>query len=281
MEQKKFFKMQGLGNDFVIFFWDDSIPSKKLIQNLSDRKKGIGCDLSLFLKNSENDLIDYEANFFNSDGSEAEICGNALRCIGKLIFNKTKKKNCLIETKAGLIDVEYINENKISVNMGVAKFDWKEIPLSKNIDTTNLYFNHDYLKKGFALNIGNPHLIFFADTLDFKMLKKDSEKITKSKLFSEGVNISVVKVNSRNTISVITYERGVGITQACGTGACASVVASNKLNLVEKKVMVTMSGGSLDIEICNDNNILMSGRADIVFEGQINFSGLSNEKIIK
>ena len=90
--------------------------------------------------------------------------------------------------------------------MGVAKFDWKEIPLSKNIDTTNLYFNHDYLKKGFALNIGNPHLIFFADTLDFKMLKKDSEKIIKSKLFSEGVNISVVKVNSRNTISVITYE---------------------------------------------------------------------------
>ena len=91
----------------------------------------------------------------------------------------------------------------------------------------------------------------------------------------------VAQMLSRNTISVITYERGVGITQACGTGACASVVASNKLNLVEKKVMVTMSGGTLDIEICYDNNILMSGRADIVFEGQINFSGLSNEKIIK
>tara|TARA_Y100000991_G_C21928182_1_gene329613 strand:- start:313 stop:1140 length:828 start_codon:yes stop_codon:yes gene_type:complete len=274
MEQKKFIKMQGLGNDFVIFFWDDSLPPKKLIQNLSDRKIGIGCDLSLFIKNPESDLVDYVVNFFNSDGSEAEICGNALRCVGKLNFNKTKKKNCLIETKAGLIDVEYINEDKISVNIGVAKFDWKEIPLSKNIDTLNLDLNYDYLKNGLALNIGNPHLIFFADTLDMKMLKKDSEKIKKSKLFSEGVNISVVKVNSKDAISVLTYERGVGITQACGTGACASVVASNKLNLVEKKVTVTMSGGLLEVEICNDHNILMVGKADIVFEGEIDLSRL-------
>ncbi len=266
--------MQGLGNDFVVFFWDDSLPPKKLIQNLSDRKIGIGCDLSLFIKNSESDLVDYVVNFFNSDGSEAEICGNALRCVGKLNFNKTKKKNCLIETKAGLIDVEYINEDKISVNIGVAKFDWKEIPLSKNTDTLNLDFNYDYLKNGLALNIGNPHLIFFADTLDMKMLKKDSEKIKKSKLFSEGVNISVVKVNSKDAISVLTYERGVGITQACGTGACASVVASNKLNLVEKKVTVTMSGGLLEVEICHDHNILMVGKADIVFEGEIDLSRL-------
>ena len=125
-----------------------------------------------------------------------------------------------------------------------------------------------------ALNVGNPHLIFFADSLDEKMFKKDAEKIKKSKLFSKGINISVVKVESRNTIGIITYERGVGITKACGTGACASVVASNRLNLVEKKVIVTMSGGSLDIEICNDNNILMVGKADIVFEGKIDFSGL-------
>ena len=101
-----------------------------------------------------------------------------------------------------------------------------------------------------------------------------TEKIKKSKLFSEGVNISVVKVNSKDAISVLTYERGVGITQACGTGACASVVASNKLNLVEKKVTVTMSGGLLEVEICHDHNILMVGKADIVFEGEIDLSRL-------
>ncbi len=100
MEQKKFIKMQGLGNDFVVFFWDGSLPSKKLIRNLSNRKIGIGCDLSLFLKKSENDLVDYEATFFNSDGSEAEICGNALRCVGKLNYNKTKKKKLLGRNKS-------------------------------------------------------------------------------------------------------------------------------------------------------------------------------------
>ena len=276
MEQKKFIKMQGLGNDFVIFFWDGSLPSKKLIQNLSNRKIGIGCDLSMFLKSSENNLVDYEANFFNSDGSEAEVCGNALRCVGKLNFHRTKKKTCLVETKAGLIDVEYVNEHKIIVNVGVAKFNWKDIPISKNIDTSNLNLNYDYLKNGFALNVGNPHLVFFVDTLDLKKFKKDSEKIKKNSLFFEGVNISIVKVNSREAISIITNERGVGITQACGTGACASVVASNKLNFVEKKVMVTTHGGLLDIEICDDNNILMAGDAEIVFEGEINFSGLKS-----
>ena len=160
MKEVNFIKMHGLENDFVVFFWDGSLPSKKSIKNLSDRKIGIGCDLSLFLKNSENKLVDYEANFFNSDGSEAEICGNALRCLGKLNFLKTNNKNCLVETKAGLIDIEYIDENRISVNIGVAKFHWEKIPLSKNIDSSNLGVNCDYLKNGFALNVGNPHVIF-------------------------------------------------------------------------------------------------------------------------
>ena len=147
-----------------------------MIQNLSDRKIGIGCDLSLFLKESENDLVDFEVTFFNADGSEAEICGNALRCVGKLNFNKTKKKSCLVETKAGLIDIEFINENKISVNVGLAKFDWKDIPLSKNIDTSNLGFNYDYLKNGLALNVGNPHLIFLRIVLMKKCLRKMLKK---------------------------------------------------------------------------------------------------------
>ena len=274
MKEVNFIKMHGLENDFVVFFWDGSLPSKKSIKNLSDRKIGIGCDLSLFLKNSENKLVDYEANFFNSDGSEAEICGNALRCLGKLNFLKTNNKNCLVETKAGLIDIEYIDENRISVNIGVAKFHWEKIPLSKNIDSSNLGVNCDYLKNGFALNVGNPHVIFFATTLDSLMLKKDAEIIKKKKLFPEDVNVSVVKVTSKNTISILTYERGVGLTKACGTAACASVVASNKLNLVEKKVIVTMSGGSLEVEVCKDENILMTGEANIVFKGKIDFSSL-------
>ena len=132
------------------------------------------------------------------------------------------------------------------------------------------------MKNGLALNIGNPHLIFFADTLDMKMLKKDSEKIKKSKLFSEGVNISVVKVNSKDAISVLTYERGVGITQACGTGACASVIATNKMQLVENKVSVTMPGGFLKVEITSNEHIFMTGGATKVFEGKLNFEDFRN-----
>ena len=271
MRSVKFIKMQGLGNDFVIFFWDSILPSKRKIKVIANRKKGVGCDLLVFLRNSENKLVNFEANFFNSDGSEAEICGNALRCVGKLLFEENQIKNSLIETKAGLIDVEYINEKKITVNIGVPKFRWQEIPLSRNMNHSDLSFNNKYLKKGFALNIGNPHLIFFSEELDVRLIESDAKKIMQSNFFPEGVNISAVKINSEKKISIITFERGVGITQACGTGACASVIAAYKQNFVEKKVIVEMKGGILEVEISEDNNILMTGSAERVFDGILNF----------
>tara|TARA_Y100000991_G_C21936676_1_gene333284 strand:+ start:360 stop:1175 length:816 start_codon:yes stop_codon:yes gene_type:complete len=270
MRSVKFIKMQGLGNDFVIFFWDEPLPPKSKIKVIANRKKGVGCDLLVFLKKSDNKLVNYEANFFNSDGSEAEICGNALRCVGKLLFEKTQIKNSLIETKAGLIDVEYINEKKVTVNIGVSKFKWQEIPMSKNMNHSDLSFNNKYLKTGFALNIGNPHLIFFSEELDISMIESDAKKILQSNIFPDGVNISVVKINSEKKISIITFERGVGITAACGTGACASVIAANKKNFVEKKVVVEMKGGILEVEISEDNNILMTGAAERVFDGNLN-----------
>ena len=270
MRSVKFIKMQGLGNDFVIFFWDEPLPTKRKIQLIANRKKGVGCDLLVFLKKLDGKLANYEANFFNSDGSEAEICGNALRCAGKLFFEKNQIKNSLIETKAGLIDVEYINEEKITVNIGVPKFKWQEIPISKNLNYTDLGFNNKYLKKGFAVNIGNPHLIFFSEVLDAKLMESDAKKILQGNVFPEGVNISVVKINSEKRISIITFERGVGITEACGTGACASVIAANKQNFVGKKVVVEMKGGVLEVEISEDDNILMSGAAERVFDGSIN-----------
>ena len=255
---------------FCHFFWDEPLPPKRKIQLIANRKKGVGCDLLVFLKKLDGKLANYEANFFNSDGSEAEICGNALRCVGKLFFEKNQIKNSLIETKAGLIDVEYINEEKIMVNIGVPKFKWQEIPMSNNLNYTDLGFNNKYLKKGFAVNIGNPHLIFFSEVLDAKLMESDAKKILQGNFFPEGVNISVVKINSEERISIITFERGVGITEACGTGACASVIAANKQNFVGKKVVVEMKGGVLEVEISEDDNILMSGAAERVFDGSIN-----------
>ena len=156
------------------------------------------------------------------------------------------------------------------------KFGWKEIPLIRDLDSYDLGFNFDYLQNGFALNIGNPHVIFLVESLDKKKLLNDSKKIKMSNFFPSGVNINIVEIKTKKEISVITNERGVGITLACGTGACASVVAGHKLDLLEKKVVVKMPGGSIKVEIMTNNHILMTGNATKVFEGKIDMDELKN-----
>ena len=271
MTEFKFLKAHGLGNDFVIFTEHSKLNiSKKLVKFLSDRKKGVGCDLTVFLNKSENNYSDLVARFFNKDGSEAEVCGNALRCIGNYYFKKFNKKNVTVETNSGLIDVEKNISEKISVDLGKPNISWDKIPIKIDVDTQNLDFDFDYLKGGFAVNVGNPHVIFFGDYLNVSELKKDSEKIIKTDFFPSGVNVSIVKVLSRSKLNILTYERGVGITDACGSGAGASVFASNKLNFCDKNVEVSMAGGNLFVEITRDEHILTIGEAKDVFVGQIN-----------
>ena len=276
MKLREFTKMHGLGNDFLIFPWDENLPKKKMIRALASRQEGIGCDLIVFLIKLNENMTNYRAFFFNNDGSEAEICGNALRCIGKLHFEKENSKNCLVETNAGLIDVEFNDDQSVSVDIGIPKFGWKEIPLIRDLDSYDLGFNFDYLQNGFALNIGNPHVIFLVESLDKTKLLNDSKKIEMSNFFPSGVNINIVEIKTKREISVITNERGVGITLACGTGACASVVAGHKLDLLEKKVVVKMPGGSIKVEIMTNNHILMTGNATKVFEGKIDMDELKN-----
>ncbi len=270
MDLVNFLKMHALGNDFVIILMEDEVQiSKKIIENLSNREKGVGCDLVVFLQEKKDNFSDLKASFYNSDGSEAEVCGNALRCIGKYFFRKSKKKNIVVETISGLIDIEEESKDKIIVDLGTPKFGWKEIPLGHNVDNYNMEIKLDYLKGGFALNIGNPHLGFFVDELVEKRFVSNCKNLINDSLFPQGINVSAVKIISRNQISSMTFERGVGMTSACGTGACASVIASNKKNFCEKKVNVHMRGGNLDVEISNDNHIFMIGNAVEVFEGRI------------
>ena len=268
--------MHGLGNDFLIFPWSEQLPKKTIIKALSSRAKGVGCDLVVFLIKLEKNIANYKTHFFNHDGTKAEICGNALRCIGKLHYEMFSSKNCLVETDAGLIDVEFNDDSTVSVDIGLPKFNWKDIPLIKEMDGFNVGFNFSYLKNGFALNLGNPHLVFVVDKIDKRMLKEDSLKVRNSKIFPEGVNISVVEILKKNQISILTSERGVGVTEACGTGACASVIATNKMQLVENKVSVTMPGGFLKVEIASNDHIFMTGEATKVFEGKIDFEDLKN-----
>ncbi len=270
MKKSYFIKCHGLGNDFVIFLENNHFKiTEKLIKNLSNRKKGIGCDLVVFLKNSEEDYSDLETRFFNKDGSEAEICGNALRCIGKYFLDKLKKNNATIETKAGLIDIEKISNKLIAVDIGKPNLKWEKIPLSMDIETSNLGLNFNYLKGGFAVNVGNPHVIFFVKKIDKNKLEVDAKEIKDIGLFPEGVNISAVNVVSAQEINVLTFERGVGITSACGTGAGASAYASYKLKHCINKITVCMNGGNLDVEITKDDHILTIGESKEVFRGEI------------
>lgn len=270
MTEINFIKMHGLGNDFVVIDnrHQDCYLDKELIVRIANRRTGIGCDQLIVIDKSGESIADAKMTIFNSDGSEAKACGNASRCVGKLLLNEKTDKDLLLETKGGLVDIEIIN-GIIHVDMGLAKSDWRDIPLLRPVDTSNLNFNYDILTGGFAVNIGNPHVVFFNNELDKNKLTKDCEVISKLDLFKEGVNINIAKIVSRNHIKLIVFERGCGFTPACGSGACATLAAAVNLNKVNKRVKVSMDGGDLEISFLNDGHLLMSGPAEKTYEGKL------------
>jgi len=268
MKSLNFIKMHGLGNDFVIYnSKEDGLDDPKFIKQIADRKTGIGCDLVVITRDSDKEYCDIYAKFINSDGTTAEICGNALRCLGKELFKLKEKKQVVIETDKRLIDLEDYGNGNVCVDMGKPNYDCNSIPLSSKNNNNIIDFNLEYLKNGFALNIGNPHLIFFVNQLKKSLLEKDSKEIESLNFFPEGVNISVVKVINDRVLKIMTHERGVGVTQACGSAACASVIAAKEKKHVSDKVCVEMTGGKLNIEITNNNHVLMIGKAKKVYEG--------------
>ena len=268
MKSLNFIKMHGLGNDFVIFnSTEKKLHDPKFIKKISDRKTGIGCDLVVITRNSDTEYCDIYAKFINSDGTTAEVCGNALRCLGKELFKLKQKKHLVIETDKRLIDIEDYGNGNICVDMGKPKYDCNSIPLSSENNKNAISFNLEYLKIGYALNVGNPHLVFFVEQLNKNLLEKNSKEIENSEFFPEGINISIVKIINKKFVKIMTHERGVGVTQACGSAACASVLIAKEKNYVTDKVCVEMKGGKLNIEITSDNSVLMIGTAKKVFEG--------------
>jgi diaminopimelate epimerase len=268
MKSLNFIKMHGLGNDFVIFnSTEKKLHDPKFIKKISNRKTGIGCDLVVITKNSDTEYCDIYAKFINSDGTTAEVCGNALRCLGKELFKLKQKKHLVIETEKRLIDIEDYGNGNICVDMGKPKYDCNSIPLSSENNNNTISFDLEYLEIGYALNLGNPHLIFFVEQLNKNLLEKNSKEIENSEFFPEGINISIVKIINKQLVKIMTHERGVGVTQACGSAACASVLIAKEKNHVNDKVCVEMTGGKLNIEITSNNNVLMIGTAKKVFEG--------------
>ncbi len=280
MSNLKFVKMHGTGNDFIIINnLIDMVPSpENLAVRLCERHTGIGGDGLILILPAEKESNDYKMRIFNPDGSEAEMCGNGIRCFVHYLYseNISDKKYFRIETKAGLIKPEIIkNANKTSlirVNMGKPQFAVDKIPVKLN-SGTNYVHNHplNIENNTFEINcvsMGNPHTVIFAPNIDDIDLIKWGKKIENHFLFPEKTNVEFVEILDKSNIKVRVWERGAGITLACGTGACASVAAGIKNNLLNDKVTVRLPGGELFINWAEEN-IFMTGPAKTVFKGEI------------
>ena len=259
----KAFKMDGLGNDFVIIDQRDRNInlSKDQIIKICDRDF-IGCDQLILIK--KNRKIDVVLEFYNSDGSTSGACGNGTRCVAYLISKENNKKEITVWTSSGSLKSKILGNNLVETEIGIAKTNWDEIPLSENRDTKNLKIkildkkNNEHIG-GIAVNVGNPHIIFFIDDIENYDLKKIGPEIENHKLFPEKCNVTLAKIINKNLIKVKVWERGAGLTKACGTAACAAALAGKINQLTNDKIDIEFELGKLSIAIDEKNVVRMKG----------------------
>jgi diaminopimelate epimerase len=260
MAKGEFHKMHGLGNDFVII--DARVcpieMSPARARAITDRKHGIGCDQLILL--TKSNVADVTMRIFNADGSEVEACGNASRCVVALL-----KQDLKIETKGGIIFGQ-LSGNDVTVSMGEAKFDWQDIPLAFAMDGGSLPLAWEELANPMAVNMGNPHAVFLVDNVDAVDLARLGPMIEHDAAFPERVNINVASIDG-NEIHLVVWERGAGLTGACGTGACATAVAAIRQGKVQSPVVVHQKGGRLTIAWAPGQPVIMAGSATYVFTG--------------
>jgi diaminopimelate epimerase len=257
-----FIKMHGLGNDFVVLDGRETpLPPfrPEAVAALADRHTGIGCDQFIVLEPSAD--ADFKMRIFNSDGGEVEACGNAARAVA--VFHGSP---AAIETLGGLIQTMPAHDGA-SVDMGVPHFDWDAIPLAYAMDTQPMPVGWEDLDNPTAVNVGNPHAIFFVDDCNAVDLARLGPLIETDPLFPQRVNVNVATVVDRGTIRLRVWERGAGLTRACGTGACATAVAAIRRGLVDSPVRVELPGGALHIEWREGGPIVMSGQAIESYRG--------------
>ena len=259
----KAFKMDGLGNDFVIIDNRQKITNltKDQIVKVCDRNF-IGCDQLIFIESDSS--ADASLRFFNSDGGESGACGNGTRCVADLISKEQNNKSIILNTNSGKLKSQILDKKIVITEIGKAKLKWNEIPLSKEIDTKNLNIkiidsnNNEYLG-GTAINVGNPHIVFFVRKIENFNIETIGPEIENHELFPEKCNVTIAQIINKNLIKVKVWERGAGLTKACGTAACATAYAGKLNNLTENKTDIEFSTGKLSILIDENNSIHMKG----------------------
>jgi diaminopimelate epimerase len=259
----KAFKMDGLGNDFVIIDQRNKTIdlSKDQIVKICDRNF-IGCDQLILIK--KNRKVDAGLEFYNSDGSIAGACGNGTRCVASFLSKEKKKKKIIVWTASGLLKSNILDHNLVETEISNPKTNWKEIPLNKHLDTKNLNIkivnkNNEEHTGGTAINVGNPHVVFFVNDINIFDLKKIGPEIENHEYFPDKCNVTLAKIINKNLIKVKVWERGAGLTKACGTAACATAMAGYINKLAESKTDIEFALGKLSIFIDENNSIHMKG----------------------
>lgn len=263
----KFVKMHGLGNDFVIID-GRAAPlalSPDKIRAIGDRRRGVGFDQLIILEPSNG--TDVFMRIYNPDGSESGACGNATRCVADMVMRENARDELVIETVSGHLHCTRGDRpGDITVDMGAPRLEWSEIPVSEQCDTIHLPLEGDPL----GVSMGNPHCVFFCEDAEGIAVDKLGPKVEHNPFFPERTNVEYVGVLGPNHLRMRVWERGAGITQACGTGACAAAVAAIRRGLTGRNVRVTLDGGDLFIEWREaDGHVLMTGPVAYVFEGTI------------
>jgi len=279
MQKIKFTKMNGLGNDFVVLDYEEfkktGLSPNELAVKLCNRNFCIGAD-GLIIVNPNTDKADISWIFYNSDGSVAQMCGNGMRCFARYVYDNkiVDKKEFSVETKAGIIVPKIISDNEVTVNMGLPILEPEKIPCKAS---TNLNISYTLDNREFLLNtvsMGNPHCIIFVENNSKELALKYGSQIEHDKLFPEKTNVEFVEILSKEEITINVWERGCGITLACGTGACATTVAGILNGHLNNSVKANLPGGALKIEwqgSTNDtnHNVYMTGPSDYSFTGEI------------
>ncbi len=260
--------MHGLGNDFVIFDarQEPLAMSEPLARAIADRRTGIGCDQLIVIEPSR--AADLTMRIWNHDGGEVQSCGNASRCVVALTGART------LETGGGIVEGS-AQGSEVEVSLGQPRFDWDEVPLTYPMSTDPVPMGWGPLEKPIALSVGNPHLVFFEEDVDAIDLPALGPSIEHDPAFPERINVNVAEIVADGGLKLRTWERGAGLTLACGTGACATAVAAIRSKRVQSPVKVTMPGGSLTVAWEPGGEVRMIGGATYVFKGEIDLEALS------
>lgn len=264
-----FVKMHGAGNDFVLLDLRDgtAAPCARTAARIADRHRGVGCDQLVIVTPPPAGLADYGLVFLNSDGSESGACGNGTRCAAALLMDETGGGEISFESVAGVLDCLRNGDGSVAVDMGRPALDWRGIPLSEDRDTLHLGIGEGPLSDPAGVGMGNPHAVFFVDDAEAVPIAEIGPRLEHHRLFPERANIGVAQVEASDRLRLRVWERGAGLTQACGSGACAAVVAAARRGLTERKVTVEVDGGELLIDWAEDDHVMMSGPTATSFRG--------------